>query len=160
MKAYTKIANVLFVLLQITAIAQKKSAADIKESEFYKIIDVPIPKNIILEVGGLAMTDDNKLRVSTRKGEVWLIDNPLSKKASYSLYANGLHEALGLAYTNNGFYLSQRGELTRLEDKNNDGKADVFKSIFSWSLSGNYHEYSYEPKIKSNGNLIASLNLS
>lgn len=160
MKAYTKIASVLFVLLQLTAMAQKKSAADIKESEFYKIIDVPIPKDIILEVGGLAMTDDNKLGVSTRKGEVWLIDNPLSKKASYSLYANGLHEALGLAYTNNGFYLSQRGELTRLEDKNNDGKADVFKSIFSWPLSGNYHEYSYGPKIKSNGDLIVTLNLS
>ncbi|MDG2280042.1 MAG: plastocyanin/azurin family copper-binding protein [Flavicella sp.] len=160
MKAYTKIASVLFVLLQMTAIAQKKSAADIKESEFYKIIDVPIPKDIILEVGGLAMTDDNKLGVSTRKGEVWLIDNPLSKKASYSLYANGLHEALGLAYTNTGFYLSQRGELTRLEDKNNDGKADVFKSIFSWPLSGNYHEYSYGPKIKSNGDLIVTLNLS
>lgn len=160
MKAYTKLASVLFVLVSMVTFAQKKSAADIKESEFYKIIDVPIPKDLLLEVGGLAMTDDEKLAVSTRRGEIWMIDQPFSKKAKYSLFANGLHEILGLAYTKKGFYLSQRGELTRVEDRNNDGKADSFKSIFSWPLSGNYHEYSYGPKIKSNGDLIVTLNLS
>ena len=50
-----------------------------EEAEYYKIIDVPIPDDIILEVGGLALTDDNKLGVSTRRGEVWLIDQPNTK---------------------------------------------------------------------------------
>lgn len=131
-----------------------------KESEFYKIIDVPIPNDIILEVGGLALTDDDKLGVSTRRGEVWLIDKPYSKTPTYDRYANGLHEALGLAYKDNGFYLSQRGELTRLEDKNNDGVADLYKTIYSWPLSGNYHDYSYGPKILDNGDMLVTLNLS
>lgn len=131
-----------------------------KEGEFYKIIDVPIPDDVMLEVGGLSLTDDDRLGVSTRRGEVWLIDNPYGQKPNYTLYAQGLHEALGLAYKNNGFYLSQRGELTRLEDTNNDDKADVYKTLFSWPLSGNYHDYSYGPKFDNDGNMIVTLNLS
>jgi len=131
-----------------------------KVSEFYKIVDVPIDPKIKLGVGGLALTDDDKLGVSTRRGEVWLIDKPYSQNPSYSLYAKGLHEALGLAYKNNGFYLSQRGEITRLEDTNGDEKADVYKTIFSWPLSGNYHDYSYGPKFDKNGDMIVTLNLS
>lgn len=144
-----------------TAFSQRLSAKQAKkESEFYKIIDVPIPKKVKLEVGGLAFTDKNQLGVSTRRGEVWLIDNPSDKQPNYHLYARGLHESLGLAYKNNGFYLAQRGELTRLEDQNNDGVADLYKTIYSWPLSGNYHEYSYGPKFDKNGDMILTLNVS
>ncbi|WP_366183832.1 plastocyanin/azurin family copper-binding protein [Flavobacterium ovatum] len=131
-----------------------------KESEFYKIEDIPIPKDIKLEVGGLALTDDGKLGVSTRRGEVWLIDKPYSKTPQFNRYAHGLHEALGLAYKDKGFYLAQRGELTRLEDKNNDGIADLYKTVCTWPLSGNYHEYSYGPKFDKNGDMILTLNVS
>lgn len=138
---------------------QSKSIAE-KESKYYKIVDVPIPKDVKLEVGGLALTDNDKLGVSTRRGEVWLIDKPYSKTPNYKLFAHGLHEALGLGYRNGGFYLSQRGELTRLKDKNGDDEADVYKTIFSWPLSGNYHDYSYGPKFTKNGDMIVTLNLS
>ncbi|GAL64088.1 probable large multifunctional secreted protein [Algibacter lectus] len=94
-----------------------------KEAEYYKIVDVPIPNDIKLEVGGLALTDKNQLGVSTRRGEVWLVNNPYSKTPVFNRFAHGMHETLGLAYKDNGFYLAQRGELTRLEDKNNDGVA-------------------------------------
>lgn len=138
---------------------QSKSIAE-KEAEFYKIVDVPIPKEIKLEVGGLALTDDDKLGVSTRRGEVWLIDKPYSETPNYKLYAHGMHEALGLAYKDKAFYLSQRGELTQLKDKNDDDEADVYKTIFSWPLSGNYHGYSYGPKFTKNGDMIVTLNLA
>jgi len=131
-----------------------------KEAEFYTIVDVPIPEEVKLEVGGLALTDEDKLGVSTRRGEVWLIDKPYGNNPLYKRYAHGLHESLGLAYHDNDFYLSQRGELTRLQDKDNDGKADVYKTIYSWPLSGNYHDYSYSPKFKKNGNMLVTLNLS
>ena len=129
------------------------------EEHFYKIVDIPIPKDIVLEVGGLALTDKDQLGVSTRRGEVWLIDKPYSLNPKYSRYAYGLHEALGLGFRNNGFYLSQRGELTRLEDSNGDGEADLFKTIYSWPLSGNYHDYSYGPKFMDNGDMLVTLNL-
>lgn len=139
---------------------QSLSAMAKKEAEFYKIVDVPIPDDVLLEVGGLAFTDADKLGVSTRRGEVWLIDKPYGKNPIYKRYASGLHEPLGLNFKDNSFYLSQRGELTRLEDKDGDDKADVYKTIYSWPLSGNYHDYSYGPKFKKNGNMLVTLNLA
>lgn len=149
------------ILLSAHQFLAAQSAAEIigRESGYYKIVDVPIPDNIALEVGGLALTDDDQLGVSTRRGEVWLIDKPYSAKPSYSRYAHGLHEALGLAYKDKGFYLAQRAELTRLEDRNRDGKADLYKTIYSWPLSGNYHDYSYGPEFLSNGDMLVTLNL-
>lgn len=141
------------------AFGQSKAIIE-KESEFYKIVDVPIPKDITLEVGGLALTDNDKLGVSTRRGEVWLIDKPYGQTPNYKLFAHGLHEALGLGYRDGGFYLSQRGELTRLVDKDGDDEADIYKTIFSWPLSGNYHGYSYGPKFTKNGDMIVNLNLA
>ncbi|MCK5443559.1 MAG: auracyanin family protein [Maribacter sp.] len=140
--------------------AQSRSAMAQKESEYYKIVDVPIPEEVLLEVGGLVLTDEDKLGVSTRRGDVWVIDKPYGQNPKYSRYAQGLHEPLGLNYRNKAFYLSQRGELTRLEDKNGDGKADVYKTIYSWPLSGNYHDYSYGPKFMDNGDMLVTLNLS
>ncbi|MEM7380218.1 MAG: sulfocyanin-like copper-binding protein, partial [Bacteroidota bacterium] len=149
---------VLFLSLNTALIAQTEMAK--KEAEYYEIVDVPIPEDIVLEVGGLALTDQDQLGVSTRRGEVWLIDKPYGKNPIYKRYAHGLHEPLGLAYRDNGFYLSQRGELTRLEDKTNDGKADLYKTVYSWPLSGNYHDYSYGPKFLENGDMLVTLNLS
>ncbi|MFT6935343.1 MAG: azurin [Maribacter sp.] len=150
----------IFLFASQFSIGQLQSAMAKKEAEFYKIVNVPIPADVLLEVGGLALTDKDKLGVSTRRGEVWLIDKPYSQTPSYKKYASGLHEPLGLNFKDNSFYLSQRGELTRLEDKDGDDKADVYKTIYSWPLSGNYHDYSYGPKFKKNGNMLVTLNLS
>lgn len=157
---YQTIATVCIALTtSFTATAQQSEMAK-KEAQYYQIVDVPIPDDIQLEVGGLALTDENKLGVSTRHGEVWVIDKPYSQKPIYTRYAHGLHEPLGLAWRDGGFYAAQRAELTRLEDTDNNGKADVYKSIYHWPLSGNYHEYSYGPKFLKNGNMLLTLNLS
>jgi len=39
-----------------------------KESEYYKILEVPIPKEVVLEVGRFGLYRDDKLGVSTKKG--------------------------------------------------------------------------------------------
>ncbi|KAA5826375.1 auracyanin family protein [Algibacter amylolyticus] len=164
-----KIINKTIVIIAVLVVNQfgfsqkdkiLNSAQAIKEAEYYKIVDVPIPNDIKLEVGGLALTDKNQLGVSTRRGEVWLVNNPYSKTPVFNRFAHGMHETLGLAYKDNGFYLAQRGELTRLEDKDNDGVADLYKTVYSWPLSGNYHEYSYGPKFDKNGDMILTLNVS
>ncbi|WP_027077558.1 plastocyanin/azurin family copper-binding protein [Maribacter antarcticus] len=157
---HTIVLVTIFLFASQFSIGQLQSAMAKKEAEFYKIVNVPIPDDVLLEVGGLALTDKDKLGVSTRRGEVWLIDKPYSQTPTYKKYASGLHEPLGLNFKDNSFYLSQRGELTRLEDKDGDDKADVYKTIYSWPLSGNYHDYSYGPKFKKNGNMLVTLNLS
>jgi azurin len=148
---------------QNIAFAHPFPADTAQESKYYRIETVHIPEHVILEVGGMAFTKKNQLGISTRRGEVWILENPYFKgdeKPVFRKFASGLHEALGLAYIDKGFLLSQRGELTKLQDTDGDGQADQFKAVYSWPLSGNYHEYSYGPYIKPNGNLLVTLNLS
>ncbi|MEZ5041660.1 MAG: plastocyanin/azurin family copper-binding protein [Saprospiraceae bacterium] len=130
-----------------------------KESTYYAIKKMPVPEGIILEAGGLAFDDAGKLAVCTRRGEIWTIENPASANPTFVRFAHGLHEPLGLAFKDGEYYCTQRAELTRIADKNGDGKADSFRKIYGWPLAGNYHEYSYGPLIKPDGNMLITLNL-
>ncbi len=133
-----------------------------KEDDFYKLISLPVPENIILEVGGMATLPDGNLAVCTRRGEVWIISNPYisgSERPTYKRFAYGLHEPLGLAYHDGDIYVTQRSELTRLRDNDGDGHADSYDKVYSWPLSGNYHEYSYGPTFLPNGNMLVTLNV-
>ena len=97
-----------FLVGSFSVSAQSNADISAKESKYYKIVDVPIPEDIMLEVGGLALTDKDQLGVSTRRGEVWVIDKPYGAKPKYSRYAHGLHEALGLAFRDNGLFITER----------------------------------------------------
>jgi azurin/glucose/arabinose dehydrogenase len=133
-----------------------------KEEDFYPLHTVPIPEGIALEVGGLVLLPDDALAVSTRHGEVWTIQNPYMKNGTlprYHLFAQGMHEILGLNYIKGDLYLAQRSELTRLRDLNGDGVADEYETIYSWPLAGNYHEYAYGPILDKDSNMVVTLNL-
>ncbi len=132
------------------------------EDDYYKLISLPIPEGVILEVGGMTTMPDGSLMVCTRRGEVWKILNPNisgNQKPVYKKFATGLHEPLGLAYKDGDIYVTQRGEITKLRDTDGDGEADIYEKLYSWSLSGNYHEYSYGPHFLPNGNMLVALNL-
>jgi cytochrome c551/c552 len=107
----------------------------------------------------LCTMPDGNLAIATRRGDVYIVENPTSPKPYFRKFASGLHELLGIAYKNGSLYVAQRGELTRLQDANMDGKADIFETIYAWPLSGNYHEYSYGPKIAPDGSFYVTLNL-
>ena len=133
------------------------------EEDFYEIKTLPIPDNIKLEIGGVAPMPDGRLGVCTRRGEVWVIENPYQLNGTspnYTLFASGLHEALGLVYREGSFYCTQRGELTKLIDTDADGKADVYESVTNWDLSGNYHEYSYGPVFDKAGDMYLTFNVA
>ncbi|WP_338871135.1 plastocyanin/azurin family copper-binding protein [Spirosoma sp. SC4-14] len=133
-----------------------------KEDDFYKLISLPVPEDIILEVGGMATLPDGSLAICTRRGEVWIVNNPYisgTERPMYQRFAYGLHEPLGLAYKDGDIYVTQRSEITRLRDTDGDGQADSYDKIYSWPLSGNYHEYSYGPTFLPNGNMLVTLNV-
>ncbi|MEM6768028.1 MAG: plastocyanin/azurin family copper-binding protein [Bacteroidota bacterium] len=130
-----------------------------QEADYYSIEKVPIPDGIVLEVGGLAFDDNGNLAVSTRRGEIWRIGNPASKSPTFSRFAHGLHEPLGLAYKEGAYYLSQRAELSKIQDTDQDGKADKYEPVYVWPLEGNYHEYSYGPVFLPDGDMLVTLNL-
>jgi cytochrome c551/c552 len=130
-----------------------------KEEDFFKIAKVSSPEGTILEVGGLCTLPNGDIAVTTRRGDIFIVENPSSAKPYFRKFASGLHEVLGVAYKNGALYVVQRGELTRLYDSNMDGKADVFETIYAWPISGNYHEYSFGPKIAPDGSFFVTLNL-
>ncbi len=130
-----------------------------KEEDFFRIMKVSSPEGTLLEVGGLCTLPNGDLAVTTRRGDVYIVENPTGRSPYFRKFASGLHEVLGVAYKNGALYCVQRGELTKLIDKNSDGKADVFETIYSWPLSGNYHEYSFGPKIAPDGSFFVTLNL-
>jgi uncharacterized cupredoxin-like copper-binding protein len=130
------------------------------EKDYYRIADIKIPNEIELEVGGLAFDDQGRLGVTTRRGELWLITNPESNNPKYTRFAHGLHEPLGLAFKDGSFYCAQRGELTKITDKNGDNKADSYETITRFDLEGNYHEYRYGPVFTPEGDMIVTLNLA
>lgn len=132
------------------------------ESDYYSIIDIPIPEGIILEVGGMDILPDGNMAVCTRRGEVWIIEDPYQEngKPVYNLLAEGLHEPLGLTYRDNSIYVTQRSEITRLEDTDGDGRADVYETVWIRPLSGNYHEYFYGPVFTPEGDMLVTVNLA
>ncbi len=139
------------------------------EQAYYTVQTIPVPDEIKLEVGGLGVLDDGRLAVSTRRGDVWFVSYRKANGASifaptYVHFAQGMHEALGLAVRHEQgkevIYTVQRGELTRLVDRDGDDRADVYEAFCDdWGLSGNYHEFSFGPKFDPDGNAWVSFNV-
>ncbi len=159
-KTMRSINYILFLFVAILGMQAISYAQESpKEEDFFKINKLRSPEGTLLEVGGLCTMPDGNLAIATRRGDVYIVENPTSPKPYFRKFASGLHELLGIAYKNGSLYVAQRGELTRLQDANMDGKADIFETIYAWPLSGNYHEYSYGPKIAPDGSFYVTLNL-
>ena len=163
-RVVTGVSAALLALAGVAAAQRpQENAIAAKEAEYYRMSTVALPEGVVLEVGGLETLPDGRLAVATRRGDVWLIENPSSANGSqphYTRFAQGLHEALGLAYRDGSLYTTQRSELTRLQDTDGDGKADVYETVQAWPLSGNYHEYSFGPVFGPKGEMTVTLNLA
>ena len=138
------------------AFAQAESP---KEDDYFKIKNVTAPAGTILEIGGLCTLPNGTLAATTRRGDIFMIQNPHTQNPVFTKFASGLHEVLGAEYVDGSLYVAQRGELTKLTDTNKDGKADLFETVYAWPITGNYHEYSFGPKLAPDGTFFVTLNL-
>ncbi len=146
------------------ASVESTNVAAKNEEGSYKLTTIPTAADCVLEVGGLAFRPDGKLLACTRRGEVWLIDNPTAANVAdikMTKFATGLHEALGLyVESNNVVYVVQRPELTKLTDSSGNGKADEFTTVCDkWGVSGDYHEFAFGPARDKQGNFYVTLNV-
>jgi azurin/glucose/arabinose dehydrogenase len=143
--------------------AKPSDALVAAENRMWQRTPLPVPEGIVLEVSGILPVAGQRLLVTTRRGEVWWIDGAYDAepKPRYTLFAQGLHEPLGIiAAPSGGYYVAQRQELTRLVDTNSDGRADVFQTVAKLPISGSYHEYAFGPVLAPNGNLRVTLNVA
>jgi azurin len=154
---YSLVTVLLLGTVATTLLAQPK------EDTYYKIITLPVPEGVLLEVGGMTTLPNGNIAAATRRGDVWVIDNPYMKGGTaprYTRFASGMHENLGLAWDGRNLITAQRGELTRLHDTNGDGYCDRYESIFTVPVSGHYHEYTFGPKIAPDGSFFITGNVA
>ncbi len=135
------------------------------EADYYKILTYEPPAGVVLEAGALEWMPDGKVAVSTRRGEIYMVSNPLAddpaKDSKFVRFAHGLHEVLGLAYRDGWLYVTQRGELSRIKDSDGDGVADRFETVSdAWEINGDYHEYAFGSKFDRDGNIWVALCLT
>jgi glucose/arabinose dehydrogenase len=128
------------------------------EARYVAIETVPVPEHVVLEVGGLAEWGGDWY-AATRRGEIWRLVGGAGAGGRWSLWADGLQEPLGLLAHDGWLYCSQRGELSRLRDRDGDGRMDELETFAQgWPLSGNYHEYCFGPARTPDGSFWLTLN--
>jgi glucose/arabinose dehydrogenase len=139
------------------------AAEPAQEADYYKLAPFPMTESVNLEAGALDMLPDGKLAISTRRGDIYILENPMGdpERATFKQFASGLHEVLGLADKDGWIYATQRGEVTRIKDEDNDGRGDLFETVADgWEINGDYHEYAFGSKFDREGNLWVTLCLT
>ena len=135
------------VLLTLFVFTAATFAQAPKESDYYTITDIPIPKGITFEVSGIEVLPGKKIAASSRHGDIYIIENAYDNDTTndkWTLFATGLHEPIGISYYKGWLWCAQRPEVTRMKDTDGDGRADVFECVSdNWGINGNYHEYNF-----------------
>src|SRR5690606_32418782 len=123
----------------------------------YLVEDISMPEGLDAETGGLSFFPDGRLAACFTRGEI-MVYSPETHE--WTLFAEGLHEPLGLmTISNTELLVMQRPELTRVADTDGDGQADLYEKVTAdFGLSGNYHEFNYGPVRDGDGNLFIALN--
>ena len=127
-----------------------------EQTDYYTIETIPTPEGVVMEAGAARLIPagegrPQRLAVSTRRGEVWMLSDPLGdaaagahSKPQWTRFAHGLHEVLGLAWKDGWLYVTQRPDVSRVRDEDGDGRADIYEVVADgWGISGDYHEYAF-----------------
>lgn len=164
MRFFTYLAVSVFMLASLSTAWAADPPKPATEDDFYKLIPFDIPEPLMLEIGGIQQMPDGKIAVSTRRGDIYMVENAFTDKSEepkFHLWAGGLHEVLGLAYRDGWLYAVQRCEVTRIKDTDKDGRADLFETVSDgWEIDGDYHEYAFGSKFDKDGNLWVVLCLT
>ncbi len=158
--------SLFLVLVCLVSFAPAVMAQDAEptEDDFYRLHRFQIPKDINLEAGAIEVLPNGKVAVSTRRGDIFMVDNAESDDPSavkFTLFASGLHEVLGLSWKDGWLYATQRCEVTRLRDTDADGAADEFETFNDdWGINGDYHEYAFGSPFDKDGNMWVVLCLT
>ena len=150
----------LLALVLLAALASGQA----DEATYYAYDNLTPPEGAVLEVGGLDFLPDGRLALGTRRGQVWIVENPLAANpadAKFKLFAEGLVEILGLSVVDGEIVVLQRTEISRLRDEDGDGGCDHIDTICDdWGVSGNYHEFCFGLPRDDAGNLYITLNVA
>lgn len=131
------------------------------QDEYYRREAIPMPSGEVIEIGSLALMPEKKIAVSSRRGEIWIVEgayeNDLSK-VKWSRFAYGLESSFGMFWKDGALYLTTRTDLSRIEDRNGDGEADRFEIVSQdWGFNGDYHQFAFGSEPDKNGDVWVTL---
>ena len=132
------------------------------ESEYYRIVDLPLPEKSAIECGSFDVLPDGRLAIGTRRGEIWLVSGAFDRRPQlrWHRFASGLDEVFGLGWRDGAFYVTQQTEVTRISDVDGDGRADKFQTLGdAWGFA-NYHEFAWGSRPDAQGDVWVVLGLS
>jgi hypothetical protein len=99
------------------------------------------PWNALFFVTGVDFLPDGRIAICTAHGDVWLAKEA-GDKVQWKRFATGLYQPLGLKVVDGKIVVTERGQLTRLHDNNNDGEADFYENLNNdWHTGGGEHSY-------------------
>ncbi len=136
----------------------------VQQSDFYTREEIPLPPGEVMEIGSIALMPDQKVAVTTRRGDLWICSGAYGddlKKVTWKKFAQGLHEPFGMFWKDGALWLTQRPEVSKIKDTDGDGLADTFETICSdWGIKGDYHEYAFGSEADKNGDIWVVLCLT
>ncbi|MET0423053.1 MAG: PA14 domain-containing protein, partial [Actinoplanes sp.] len=105
------------------------------------------------QVSAMDWFPDGRLAIATwgggetTAGEVYVLSgvtgNTSPSQVTYQKIASGLREPMGLKIVDGKIYVSQKHELTELNDTNGDGTIDQYRRVATWPFDGNFHEFAF-----------------
>lgn len=116
-----------------------------REAGFYRMVDLPMPLDGVMEAGSVLGLPDGRLVVGTRRGDIYFATgaDEATPVPTWKLFATGLTEVLGLAWRDGVLYATQQGELTRVLDTDGDGRADRYETVSDAWAWGGEHEFTF-----------------
>ncbi|TXL87830.1 family 16 glycoside hydrolase [Streptomyces sp. IB2014 016-6] len=130
------------------------------------------PSGFEPQVTAMDWLPDGRLAVTTwggtdnETGEVYLLSDVTGstgpEKVKAKKVAEGLKEPQGIKYVDGSLYVSQKDELTELQDTDGDDVTDTYRKVATWPFGGNFHEFAFGLLYKDGFfylNLSVSINL-
>ncbi|MGX1025697.1 lectin [Streptomyces sp. SAI-097] len=111
------------------------------------------PSGFEPQVSAMDWLPDGRLAVATwggsnnTAGEVYLLSNVTGDtgpgKVTAKKVASGLKEPMGIKHVDGKLYVSQKHELTELNDTDGDEVTDQYRRVATWPFGGNFHEFAF-----------------
>ena len=113
------------------------------------------PWNRRIRFGGMDFfSNGTSAALSTWDGDIWIVEgiNQSLDKLTWTRFASGLYEPLGLVIVNDTIYVSGRDGITRFYDYNQDGEADFYECFNNDITSTDgFHEFVFDLQTDNEG---------
>ena len=97
--------------------------------DYYTITTIPLPEGEVIEVSGIDILPGNKVAIASRRGDIF-VGEELGRWSTWNDFVCP-RSSWNLRYFVERWLAicNQRPEVTRMKDRDGDGRADVFETV-------------------------------